>query len=466
MSIRASVTQAGEVSTRYLRLARWLVAVERDLIQHAWRYAGVSNSPTSKLKSAKTALSSKSKVLSKKLTNRQASHQEANQVAPSEKSLEKTAAFSELSRHWAKALVQLMQENGGTWIKVGQFLSCRPDILPPEFIEALSTLQTKAKPVPFEKIYPILTSQWGNQWESQFSAFDVLPQNTASIAQVYRARLASGEAVAVKVLLPGVVEAFAYDAKLLRWLAVALNRLLRGFDWVAVIEQFITMTEQEFDLECELKNIEQFHKKRNHQRVEIPQVFPALSGPKVLVMGWLTGEPLGDYIERLKAQGNNEIAMSLLSDLARLYVQQISQDGLFHADPHPGNLLALPEDRLGLLDFGAVGRLSSEQRLAFNGLLAMLFGYESPQFASQLELAGFRGIDEQVMARLSAEIVASKSTQDFSRVLETLLDILRVARVEMPGAFVAVIRVLMTVSGYLSKYNLDFEHFKAAVTGS
>lgn len=443
MSIRASVARVGEVSTRYLRLARWLVAVERDLIRHAWRYAGSSISSASKT----TALKVGSKHLSK------------------EKASEKSAAFSGLSREWAQELVQLMQENGGTWIKVGQFLSCRPDILPPEFIEVLSTLQTKAKPVPFEKIYPILTAQWGNQWESQFSAFDVLPQNTASIAQVYKARLASGEAVAVKVLLPGVVEAFEYDAKLLRWLAVALNRLLRGFDWEVVIEQFITMTEQEFDLGCELTNIEQFHEKANTERVEIPQVFPDLSGPKVLVMGWLTGEPLGDYIERLKAEGAAETATTLLSDLARLYVQQISQDGLFHADPHPGNLLALPDNRLGLLDFGAVGRLSADQRVAFNGLLAMLFGYQPPQFESQLKLAGFRGVDEAVMARLSEELVASETTADFSQVLETLLDILRVARVEMPGEFVAVIRVLMTVSGYLSKYDLDFEHFKVAITG-
>jgi ubiquinone biosynthesis protein len=268
------------------------------------------------------------------------------------------------------------------------------------------------------------------------------------------------------VLLPGVVTAFEYDAKLLRWLAVGLNQLIKGFDWQLVIEQFIAMTEQEFDLSCEMEHLQQFHDKSKDGLVVIPEVFPALSGPQVLVMSWLAGETLGVYLERMKAEGADEASSAVLSDVARLYVRHISQDGLFHADPHPGNIVVLPPQQLGLLDFGAIGKLSPEQRVAFNGLLAMVFGYQTPQFDKQLQLAGFCGIDESVMERLSTVIHASESAADFSAVLETLLEELRVARVGMPGEFVAVIRVLMTLGGYLSKYDVDFKHFRKAVTAS
>ncbi|MEJ2670411.1 MAG: AarF/UbiB family protein [Gammaproteobacteria bacterium] len=394
----------GASMNRYGRMVKWLVDIEKEMVRHYWRHEAVY----------------------------------------AEKRHE------DLAKHyaeWAKSLTSLLQENGGTWVKVGQFLSCRPDLLPPEFIHELSHLQTNVRSVPFEQIYPVLTEQWGNRWESQFACFDVVPRHTASIAQVYKARLQCGERVAVKVLLPGVQTGFNHDARVLRLLAKGFNRLARGLDWVAVTEQFIEMTQYEFDLSAERRNIQRFAAKTVVSDVVIPSVYPEMSGDRVLVMTWLEGEPLSHFLSRKACTPDDKMLCTVLERMVRIYIRHIAMDGLFHADPHPGNMLVMPEGRLGLLDFGAIGELPTAQRQAFNALLAMLFGYQSPAFSELWAWAGFTGITCDIMNQGAQVIRKTEQAADLGEVLDALLATLRNGRVDMPGSFVAVVRVLITVSG-------------------
>jgi len=418
--VREKISDWRDTAARFGRLAKWFAQFERDLIRLFWH------------------------------RTRKADEEQ------------KREQLSEFYDRWAEGLVSILQDNGGTWVKVGQFLSCRPDMMPPEFIGRLSNLQTKAKPVPFALIYPVLVDHWGNNWEKLFDSFDVVPQHTASVAQVYRAKLIDGQTVAVKVVLPGVEARFKHDARVLRWFAKGLNKVISGFNWEAVMEQFIDMTSDEFDLRNEINNIERMQSYYAND-FKMPKVFREYSGSTVMVMTWIEGEPLWQFLNRANDPSTGLDPAPVLSLMAKLYMRQIASIGLFHADPHPGNVIVMPNGELGFIDFGAVGELSATQRLALNGLLAMVFGYVPPDFSTQLSLAGFRGVEPQVMQQIQEAVAGTREEADFSGVLIVLLEVFRTSRVEMPGAFVAVVRVLLTVSGYLSKYNVDFDYFQGVL---
>ena len=353
----------------------------------------------------------------------------------------------------AEALVSLFRENGGAWIKFAQFLSCRPDLLPPAYIDAFANLREQAPQAHFDDLQPWLEELLGRNWTQQFRAFNIIPVATASIAQVHKACLIGGEEVAVKLQLPRVQEEFSQDAAAMRALARLLAPLLRELDLRQVVEQLIRTTERELDFQLEARHMIEFAALPHIQGIRIPKVFPEFGSGRLLVTEWMPGPSLSQLLDE-----DPERAKPVLERLMNSAMQQVLQFGFFHADPHPGNFIVTPDGDLAVLDMGAVQQLEDSERMHYTALLLRLLGQGSEPLQPLFEAAGFGGIDEGRLNRLSEALISARDDPDATLAdnLQALLEEFRRQRLLIPDPFVAMIRVLITIGGLVSKYGIPF----------
>ena len=294
----------------------------------------------------------------------------------------------------AAALVEL----GPTYVKLGQVLSTRPDVLPPDWIAAFEALQDDVTSVPIEQVQRVLIEELGPDWEARFSSFETEPLATASIAQVHCATLLSGEGVVLKVQRPGIGALVAADLRILRFLArraVEEWPELAAADPDGLLREFERTMMGELDFRREAEHMRRFRLMyADTDWVVVPEVMDEAVTQRVLCMERLHGVPIrhardaGFDMETLGSR-YLEVVFSML--LAK---------GFFHGDLHPGNVLALPGDRLGLLDFGMVGSLTDKMR---EQLVTMIFALQ-------------RG-DQRTIARVLSEIAIKDGRLDF-RALE------------------------------------------------
>lgn len=356
-------------------------------------------------------------------------------------------------RECADQICQLCLENGAIWVKFAQFLSCRPDLLPIEYIVALQRLQNDATPARFEDIHPIIIANWGQDWDRQFSRFDVLPIATASVAQVHRATLNNGREVAIKFQLPTAKSLFEQDSLVFTTLAKALRPLIREFDIRQVIQQLIAMTLEELDFRREASNLKLFRKQTHLPGIMMPELFESLSSERVMVTSWVEGMRLSDYLDC-----NPERAKPLLQRLLASYIQQITQLGIYHADPHPGNFLITEDEQIAILDFGAIAHLSAEQRVQYTNLLMGLMGFSATKLGDLFKLAGFKCERPETLEEISDYVVGDNlAGLSIADRLSDSLDKLRKNKVIMPDSFVAMARVIITIGGFMTHYDVDFE---------
>ena len=268
-----------------------------------------------------------------------------------------------------------MQELGPTFIKLGQILSTRPDIIPEDYVLALQTLQDKTNPISKEEIDSVLLSELGDSWRDRFDSFDDTPLATASIAQVHKATLKGGKVVAVKVQRPKITRKIEADLSILEFLT---NRLLTEFpeaeyfDPKGVIVEFNKAIHSEIDFSSEAKNIAEFSTNfEDDPNVIIPKVVEELSSSKVLCMTFIQGVSIREARQHgadMEVVGNNYMQMAY---------KMIFEHSFFHGDLHPGNVLVLEGNRLGLLDFGMTGRLTREMR---DNIVSLIFALERGDF--------------------------------------------------------------------------------------
>jgi ubiquinone biosynthesis protein len=252
-----------------------------------------------------------------------------------------------------------IQELGPTFVKLGQVMSTRPDVIPDAYCAEFSRLQDDADPLPFSAVRPVLEAALGPAWREGVE-FDDTPLATASIAQVHRATLPGGEQVVFKVQRPGVAKVIRADLNILEFLA---RRLLveypeaRSFDPLGMVQEFERSISAELDFTLEATHMERFRENfRDDERVHIPVVYEAFTAGTVLCMEFLDGIKMRDARAAgcdMKTVG--ERYLSVAYDM--LFVH-----GLFHGDLHPGNVIVLEDSKLGLLDFGMVGRMTAEMR--------------------------------------------------------------------------------------------------------
>jgi ubiquinone biosynthesis protein len=266
------------------------------------------------------------------------------------------------ARPAAERFAAMLEELGPTFVKLGQILSTRADLLPPDFVAALSRLQDQVPPFPLDDVRRTLSQAWGvppdQVFTARFSSFDQTPLASASMAQVHAAVLDDGRAVVVKVQRPGIVESVKKDSEILVLVAQLLERVVQEastYRAVDLVTEFKTALQGELDFRREQKNLEAFARKNaGRAGVHVPFSVPELSGHSVLVMEHIHGRRISD----LAAQP--ERAARVVERLVEVAFEHVFVDGLFHGDPHPGNILVDDDDRVAFIDFGLVGTVPRE----------------------------------------------------------------------------------------------------------
>lgn len=273
------------------------------------------------------------------------------------------------------ALIRL----GPLFVKLGQYLALRPDVLPQEVCDELLTLVDEVPPFPWSEARAILVRELGGEPEALFAHFPRQPAASGSLAQVYVARLASGEAVAVKVLRPGIEERAEKDLRRLRWLLRAVP--LSGVSPAELLAEIRRSLYEEIDLERELRHLTRLRDARGAQSapVRLPRPFPQLSARRVVTVEYLEGVPFSELLRNVRqGQPERPAAMGLDRDqlaenLLAAVFEQIFRWRVFHADTHPGNLIALPGNAIGFVDFGLVDRLDPTVHAGLSRYLTALF---------------------------------------------------------------------------------------------
>ncbi|MFL5800007.1 MAG: AarF/UbiB family protein [Actinomycetota bacterium] len=262
------------------------------------------------------------------------------------------------SRERARALRSAMEELGPTFAKLGQILSTRPDLMPPAFIEELATLQDRVTPLSEKEVVEVMEQELGVPWEDVFASIDPEPLAAGTIAEVHRAQLETGERVVVKVQRPTARRDILQDLGLLeRFAEKTKNRpaFRQVFDMPAIIEHLSESLRRELDFRQEARNIDRMREVLEpYDRLDVPGVYHDYSTDRLLVMEEVQGIPIKDIPE---GPERKDAARQLLES----YYRQILQDGFFHADPHPGNLMWW-NDRIYFLDFGMVGEVGPDIR--------------------------------------------------------------------------------------------------------
>ncbi len=252
----------------------------------------------------------------------------------------------------------VLEELGPTFIKFGQILSCRPDLLPPDFVRELSKLQDEVAPFPFEKVKEIIETQLKRPLNELFSWFEEKPLAAGSLAQVHKAKTKTGEEVVVKVQRPGIKKIIETDIRILYDLAALLEKHspeLEYYKPTKIIEEFAKTIRKELDFIREGRNIERFRKCfEKDKNFYFPRVYWDLTAPKVLTMEYIKGFKLSD-IEKAKHLKVDKKTLALNG--ADFILKEIFECHFFHADPHPGNIFILDNNVIALIDFGMVGIL-------------------------------------------------------------------------------------------------------------
>jgi predicted unusual protein kinase regulating ubiquinone biosynthesis (AarF/ABC1/UbiB family) len=251
---------------------------------------------------------------------------------------------------------------GPAYIKVGQALSTRPDLVPPVFLEELALLQDQLPPFPNEIAYQFIEEELGARPQEIYAELTPQPVAAASLGQVYKGKLKTGEIVAVKVQRPGLAKRIALDVYILRSLARWAQNNIKQIrsDLVAIMDEFGSRIFEELDYSLEGRNAERFAELYGHlQDVYIPRIYWEYTGRRVLTMEWINGTKLTN-MEAIKAQGID--ARHLIEVGVQCSLRQLLEHGFFHADPHPGNLLATPEGKLAYIDFGMMSEVKPYQR--------------------------------------------------------------------------------------------------------
>jgi predicted unusual protein kinase regulating ubiquinone biosynthesis (AarF/ABC1/UbiB family) len=273
-------------------------------------------------------------------------------------------------------------------VKAGQAVAARADLFPEEVVEALSRLEDRIPPRPFRVVARRIEAELGRPWPTVFSELDPEPLGAASLAQVHRARLLDGREVAVKVLYPGIEATVARDLRLLPVILGWLVRPGQAANLDGVLEEIARSVPDELDLRHEGRNAERVAAVLAHRDdVQVPAVAWEWTTRRVLVTDLVRGIKISD-VRGLVAAGIDPQAVARL--LVDVYCEQVFRAGVFHADPHPGNLQVLPGPRLVLLDFGLVKELSTSTRVALGQLAERLAAGDPSGAATALDALGFR----------------------------------------------------------------------------
>jgi len=285
----------------------------------------------------------------------------------------------------AKRLRLALEELGPTFIKVGQMLSTRADMVPPDIFEELQKLQDQVPPVPAEEIRPEIELELKSPIEAIFSEFDENPIAAASIGQVHKAQLKTGEKVAVKIQRPNIRNIIEEDIEILRALAGLAERHIPDIeihDPTGFVNEFAKSIRQELDYTLEARNMERFaHNFADDNTIYVPKLYWSLTSGRILTMELIDGIK-ASQVEELKRSGYDTERIAVKG--AEAYLKQIFIHRFFHGDPHPGNIFILPGEVIGIMDFGIMGRISPTMVTKLSNMLISIVRKDPDRIAENL----------------------------------------------------------------------------------
>jgi ubiquinone biosynthesis protein len=355
----------------------------------------------------------------------------------------------------ARYLVQALEELGPTFVKLGQILSTRPDLVPPEFVVELARLQDQVAPFPFAEARELIEGELGASLEQCFASFEAVPLAAASLSQVHAATLPGGVEVVVKVQRPGIEEIISTDLDILRDLArLAEEQVpeLELYDIPSMVEEFAHTLRGELDFRREGHNADRFRRNfADNPMLYIPRVYWKLSTRRILTLERIRGIKIDD-LEALEAAGLDRHFLALHA--TEIVMQEVFEDGFFHADPHPGNLFALPGEAIAAMDFGMVGRLARPLREQMVPLFTAVVRRDAEAIVEhllRLSIVG-RGVDRAGLRRDLEWLLQKYAGRPLSEVranevLEEALPIVFRRRLRLPNDLWLLSRMLGVLEG-------------------
>ncbi len=359
---------------------------------------------------------------------------------------------------------------GPTFIKVGQLFSTRADLFPSEYVEELAKLQDRVPAFSYEQVETILEQELSKQIPELFANFEPIPLAAASLGQVHKAVLHSGEAVVVKVQRPGLKKLFEIDLQILKGITRYFQNHPdwgRGRDWIGIYEECCRILWEEIDYLNEGRNADTFRRNfRGYEWVKVPRIYWRYTSSRILTLEYLPGIKISQY-EALEAAGLDRKALARQG--AEAYLHQLLDNGFFHADPHPGNIAVSPNGSLIFYDFGMMGRIKSNIR---EGLMETLFGVASKDgdrvVQSLVNLGAIAPVDDMGPVRRSVQYMLDHfmdqpfENQSVATISDDLYEIAYNQPFRFPATFTFVMRAFSTLEGVGKGLDPEFNFMEVA----
>jgi len=370
----------------------------------------------------------------------------------------------------ARWLKDKLIELGPTFIKIGQSMGTRADLLPLPFVNELGTLVDQVPPFPNEIAFARIETELGRKIADVYKEFEVTPVAAASLGQVYRAWLHTGEEVAVKVQRPNLEATVEGDLEILKKVANFAERfpqLNENADWTGMLREFNQTIREEMDYAAEGRNAEVFRENfRRWENIHVPKIYWNATTSKVLTMEFIHGTKVVD----LEEQHRQNISSAKVNRLLiKTYLKQLLEDGFFHADPHPGNLLVMADGRLAFFDFGMVGRITPELQTKMIDAFFHVVGKDPAGIAQDLIDLDFLkpGTDPRVVRPVVEKMFEyhlnlKLKDVNFKELTYDLADVMYDYPFRLPSNFTYIMRALMTLEGIGIITDPEFNFFLTA----
>jgi predicted unusual protein kinase regulating ubiquinone biosynthesis (AarF/ABC1/UbiB family) len=364
----------------------------------------------------------------------------------------------------AAQLREILTKLGPAYIKIGQALSTRPDLVPPSYLAELSTLQDQLPSFPNEIAFGFIEEELGKRPEEIYAELSPEPIAAASLGQVYRGKLHTGEEVAVKVQRPDLIRRITLDIYIMRSIAIWVQNNVKRVrsDLVAITDELAERIFEEINYRQEGRNAEKFRELYGYiEEIYIPKIYWEYTGRRVLTMEWITGTKLTD-IKKIQAQGIN--ATHLVEIGVECSLRQLLEHGFFHADPHPGNLLAMPDGRLAYLDFGMMSRIKPYQRYGLIGAVVHLVNRDFDALGEDYIKLDFLTPETDLTPIIPAladvfgnALGASVAELNFKSITDQMSAMMYEFPFRVPAYYALIIRSMVTLEGIAIGIEPDFK---------
>ena len=357
------------------------------------------------------------------------------------------------------------EELGPTFIKFGQLLASRPDLVPQDYLEEMTLLHDQVQTLDFKIIEEVLVGELGSQWKQKFLSIEEKPLGSASIAQVHRAQLMNGQNVVLKVQRPGIVQTINDDLNVLYFIAELLEKYIpeiRPFNPTGMVDEYFKTLELETNFVVEANNIRKF--KENFKKegdVIIPEVYFDFITERVLVMEELQGMRLS---QNGALQQPNVKAEEIVKLGLRAYLKMVFIDGFFHGDLHAGNFFVFPDNKIGLIDFGVVGRLNSKTQSAIVNMLLALskedyvrLAYEYVDLAPFSETVNVDLFAKELQSLISPYFGLTMKHMNVGKILMTSSSVAATHGLSIPTELMMFFKSIVSIEGLGQRIVADFD---------